>query len=203
MTRRTVTAIATLCPFALLVAAAGCGGAGNVTDMVATGSVSCKTLTGVATFSPPLTSSGSAPETITISLKAGSCATTNSNSTGVTEGRATTTNSTPATSNCNSLFAPRPVEVTVEWTPSTIHSSTVHFTGFASMKNSTGTGSEFVFPDPGGKATGSGSFTGDDGGASSTVTAFSAAQPSQLLAACQNPAGLTSIAIGSGTFRVG
>jgi len=202
MRRRIATAIATLCSLALVVPAAGCGGGGSVTNLVATGSVTCSTLTGVASFSPPLTLTGSAPETTTISLNAGGCTVSNSNAGGVSGGRATVTNNT-ATSNCTSLLTSRPVKVAVEWTPTTLHPSAVSFSGYAPSKSSAGAGSGFVFPDPGGKASATGSFAGDDGGKSTTVSAFTTEGESQLLGACGSPAGLTSIAISSGTFKVG
>jgi hypothetical protein len=49
----------------------------------------------------------------------------------------------------------------------------------------------------------SGSFAGLDGGASSRASAFISQGEVQLLAACQNPAGISSLMITSGHFTLG
>jgi hypothetical protein len=199
--RRAATVTATLCSLGLVLPAAGCGG-GSPVGGVATGPVDCRTMTGVASFSPPLTLSGSASETTTISLSLGSCATSGSSSAVVTNGRATLTNST-ASSNCTSLLVSRPVKVAIRWTPSSVDPTTVNFSGYAPSMASSGQGSGFVFPNPGGKASAAGSFAGSNRGAGSVAYAYTTAGESQLLSACQSPAGLSSVAISSGSFTIG
>ena len=201
VTHRRAIVIGATCVVWLGLLAAGCGsGTANQTNGVATGSVTCVGLSGEATFSPSLTLSGSAPEHITITLHSENCTSAGSNVGRVTSASAVATNNS-GTSGCTSLLSSKPVEVKVNWVPSTIHASVVSFSGYAPTAG--GSGSGLVFPEVGGKARVTGSFAGSNGGASSTATAFIGQNEVELLSACENPTGISSLAITSGHVSLG
>jgi hypothetical protein len=179
---------------------AGCGGSSQA-GTVATGRVTCTTVTGAATFDPPLTLVGSSPETLKIALHVSGCTTSGSNVAEVTAGRAEATNKT-GTNGCTSLLTARALSVTVHWTPSTIAPSVVSFTGFSPGQSPTGA-LGFTFPGSGNRAKATGSFSGSDNGASSTAAAYTAQGTTQLVGACSTPAGIASIPISSGHVTLG
>jgi hypothetical protein len=183
---------------ALLLSA--CGGSSQA-GTVATGRVTCTTVTGSATFNPPLTLVGSSPETLKIALHASDCTTSQSNVAQVTGATAQAT-SKSGTNGCESLAMTRALSVTVHWTPSTITPSVVSFSGFSPGESATGA-LGFTFPGSDSTAKTTGSFAGSDNGASSTAAAYTAQGTTQLVAACSTPAGIASIPISSGHVTLG
>ena len=202
MTQRTAMVVGATCAIWLGLFAAGCGSGktANKANGVATGSVTCGDLSGEATFSPSLTLSGSAPEHITITLHSGTCTTAGSNVGQITSASAIATNNS-GTSGCTSLLSSKPIEVKVNWVPSTVHPSVVSFSGYA--PTAAGSGSGLLFPEAGGKARVTGSFAGSNGGAGSTATAFIDQNEAQLLSACEGATGISSLAITSGHVSLG
>ena len=199
MRQRALQVLGALSLFVTVAFVTGCGSSTSITG-VATGSVTCRTLTGLADFSPPLTLSGTAPETLTITVNARGCSTSDSNVTHVVGATGTITNST-GTSGCTSLLNSKAFEVLVHWRPKTIRPSEMRFFGYTPSTG--GTGSGLDFPGSNGKATVTGSFAGSDHGATSKATAVISQGEVQLLAACQNPAGISALAITSGRFTLG
>jgi len=132
--------------------------------VVATGSVTCTTLTGTVSFAPPLTNSAKSPGTTSITVTSSGCTAVGSHVATVTGGTGTASISN-AMDSCASLLTPQPLTFDVTWSPATIHKSVVTFSSY-----SVGA-SGFTLPASGGKATVTGSFAGSDHGASSTATA--------------------------------
>jgi hypothetical protein len=89
--------------------------------------------------------------------------------------------------------------VNITWNPNSIEASTVSFTGFTA--GSTGTsGVSFTF---GGAGTSvSGSYAGDDSGASSSMTLTTKTSESALAAACASKKGLSKITFTSGQLEL-
>ena len=164
---------------------------------VATGSVTCTNLTGMFTFTPPLTDAGTSPETIQISLTASGCATTGSSVSQVTSATATATIKS-ATNGCTSLLTSKPVAVAVAWNPSSIHASVASFSGYAIVADAAGHVG-FELPATGGTASVAGSFAGSDNGAKSSAAAYSGFAQTQLLTACGAAGGVPAMPIASGT----
>ncbi len=73
------------------------------TATVATGGITCTNITGGLTFSPPLTTTGSSAESTAVRLTAIGCTTSGSNVSSVTDGKATTTISSPSNA-CNRVL---------------------------------------------------------------------------------------------------
>ncbi len=198
MTRRPTAAISVICSLALVVPVlAGCSSSSSAAGP-ATGSITCKSISGSADFNPPLTLAGSAPDTTTIDLTATGCTTSGSNVSTVTSGTATTTNTT-GTASCVALLNSRPLTVTVKWDPGTIKPSVVAFSGYQST---TAGGTGFVFPGQGHTVKVSGSFAGSNGGSGSSASVFTNENTIELLGACKG-AGISSIPISSGTLTLG
>lgn len=179
---------------------AGCGGSTQAGG-VATGTVTCTTVTGAATFNPPLTLVGSMPETLKIALHASDCTTSKSNVAHVT-GASAVTSSNLGTNGCMSLATPKALKVTVRWTPSSIAPSVVSFSGFSPGESASGA-LGFTFPGSDSTAKTTGSFTGSDNGTGSTAAAYTTQNLKQLIAACSTAAGIASIAITSGHVTMG
>jgi hypothetical protein len=93
-----------------------------------------------------------------------------------------------------------PLTVDISWTPATVHPSVLTFSGYGAASSPSGEG--FRLPKAGATAKVTGSFAGSDHGASSTATAFSGQTTTQLLTACESTAGLTSIAVTSGSVSL-
>jgi len=168
--------------------------------LVATGTVTCSNVSGTITFNPPLSNSGTSPETTTISLNASGCTQTGSNAQ-VTSGTATAT--IPGSTNaCTSLLTSKPVAVGVAWTPSSVHATVATFSGYAVVMNSAGD-IGFGLPASGGTASVAGSFAGSDNGSASKATTYSALTSTQLLAECGAATGMSTLAITSGTATFG
>jgi hypothetical protein len=86
-----------------------------------TGTENCTAVTGTITFSPPLTSSGTAAETTTVSAKATGC----SGGSPVATAIAAHATITGGTSACSSLATAAPPTFTDSYTPSSISPSSV------------------------------------------------------------------------------
>ena len=163
---------------------------------VAAGTVSCTNVTGTVTFTPPLSNSGTSPETTKISLTASGCTTAGSGASPVTGATASATIQSP-TNGCVALTTSKPVAVAVAWSPSSVHASVASFSGYAVVTQGGDIG--FGLPGTGGSATVAGSFAGTDHGAKSTAATYSNLTSTELLTACGTPAGVSSLTIASGT----
>jgi hypothetical protein len=198
MSTKCKSRLAFLLPLGLVaVLATGCSSSPHVaTVVVATGGVTCNSITGALTFAPPLTTKGGSAESTAITLNATGCATSGSNVSKVTRGTASAT-ITDTSNACTGLLNSRPITVDITWTPATTHPSVLTFSGYA---GSTGSGGDlgFTLPKSGDTAKVIGSFSGADHGAGSTSTAFSDQSGTQLLNACGSSAGLPSVAVTSG-----
>lgn len=172
----------------------------TTTAAVSSGDVSCTGITGALTFSPPLTTKGSAAESTAVSLRASGCTTTGSSGPAVTASTATATISS-TTNSCAGLITSRPLTVTVTWSPSTIRPSVLTFSGYSPVMNSSGQ-EGFTLPAAGGTAKVSGSFAGSDLGGGSTSQIFSNQTGTQLLTACGSSAGLASLQVTSGSLSL-
>jgi hypothetical protein len=180
--------------------AAGCSsGSSALAAVVASGSVSCTTVSGAVSFSPPLTTSGKDAETTSISVTASGCTTAGSNVTSVTKGVGSATISSP-TNACSGLLTSRPLSIKVAWTPATTRPSVVTYSGYE--VTSAGGHGGFTLPSPGGTAKVTGSFAGSDGGAGSTAVTVSSQGTTQLVAECGSSAGLASIPVTSGSLTL-
>jgi hypothetical protein len=185
---------------AVALVAAGCSSVSESTSnpsthYVATGSVSCGAVTGSLAFSPALSATGTAPQTTTIALKATGCSTSGSSASGVTGGTTTVTVHSP-TSACSGVLTLRSLGLTIDWTPSAIRPSVVHFSEYSIVSSPSGSAG-FAFPNPGGTATVVGSFTGSDRGAKSTASVFFSPSVAQVLAVCRS-SGLATLQVVAG-----
>ncbi len=193
------SSIAVLLPLGVVVAmTAGCSSSTTPTAsapkvVVATGSVTCTTLTGTVSFSPPLTDSGTSPGTTSITVTSSGCTAAGSDVATVTGGTGTASVSN-AKDSCSSLLTPQPLTFDITWSPATIHKSVVTFSGYSIGA------SGFTLPASGGNVKVAGSFAGPDHGASSAATANSSEDAQALLAACGSSAGLASIPVTSGSL---
>ena len=170
------------------------------TVTVATGGVTCNSITGALTFSPSLTTKGGTAESTSITVNAAGCVTSGSNVSRITRGVGTAT-LTSTSNSCASLLNSRPLTIDIAWTPATVHQSVLTFSGYGGASGPSG-GEGFTLPKSGATAMVTGSFAGADHGAGSTATAFSGQTTTQLLTACESSAGLTSIAVTSGSFTL-
>jgi hypothetical protein len=203
--RRSRWGLVALGLLAVVAAACSSGGSSTTTSTspppkVATGTVICSDVTGALTFSPPLTTKGTSPESTAISLSASGCVTKGSNVATVATGAGSATIS-GTTNSCTNLLNPRALTVDITWSPSTIRPSVLTFSGYApSTGPSNGEG--FILPAPKGTAKVTGSFAGSDQGAASTAATYSGQTATQLLAACGSSAGLPSIQVTSGNLTL-
>jgi len=133
-------------------------------------------------------------------VNAAGCVTSGSNVSRITGGVGTVTLNS-ASNSCASLLNSRPLIIDITWTPATVHQSVLTFSGYGGATGPSG-GEGFTLPKPGATAKVTGSFAGADHGAGSTATAFSGQTTAQLLTACESSAGLTSIAVTSGSVTL-
>lgn len=185
----------------LMALTAACGGGANQAKTVATGSVTCGALAGMVTFDPPLTLTGTSPETLRVTLTAGDCTTSGSNVPHITSGTVSTAERT-GTNSCEALISSKALKLSVDWIPRSVEPSVVSYSGY-SPTESAGGGSGLTFPNSGGRAKVSGSFTGSKDGANSTASVFTNEGISELASACTSATGLTSLSISSGGFTIG
>ena len=184
------------------VLASACGSSsssGSTAPAAATGAVTCSNIIGGLSFSPPLTATGSGPETASIRLQASGCTTSGSSVSTVTSGTAKVTLTSPD-STCAGVLTLRSVALTIRWAPPSILPSTLTFSGYSIVSKPSGSGG-FTFPDPGGTAKVTGSFAGSDGGAGSTATIYFDPSVAQIQTVCRS-SGLASIPVTSGTVTL-
>ena len=167
---------------------------------LATGKVSCSKVTGTITFVPPLTNSGTSAETTKVAYTASGCTPSGSNVSTVAsaQGSATITDST---NGCTGIATSKPVKLAVVWSPTTIRSTAVSYSGYKVAANASGDYG-FTLPNPGGSATVTGSFSGS-GGATSTASTYSDSTAAQIATACASSAGLASLTLTTGSFTIG
>ena len=181
----------------LAILATGCGSSSaSSSAVVATGGIACSDLSGSVTFSPPLTTDGTAAETVSIGLTARGCTTHGSNVSRVEEGQIRSS-LTISSSACAGLLNPQPIAVDVTWSPSGIHPSAVKVSGYSIGVSASG-GGGFTLPNKGGTSQVNGSFAGTDHGSSSSSAIYSAEPVGQLVTSCGSAGGLASIAVTSG-----
>ena len=164
--------------------------------IVATGSVTCKKVTGSVTFQPAVRHVGTTPETQIVTFRASACSTKGSNVKHVTSGYLTVTVHRPSNS-CIGLLSTELPKSTGTWRPSSIHSTTASFSGLAFVYNKVGD-EGFTVPNVGGTAKVTGSFAGTDHGKRSTATLYTNMTPAQFRSACLSSTGLSRQAIVSG-----
>jgi hypothetical protein len=193
--------IRALVPIGLVVIAGCSSGSSAPPVVVATGGVTCSDVSGTVSFSPPLTTSGSAAETVTVNLTTKGCTTHGSNVAHVQGGKIAATLS-ESSSACAALLNTQPVVVSATWSPTTIHPSTIDISGYSIGVSPSG-GGGFTLPNKGGTSKVSGSFAGDDHGASSTSAIYSDQGVGQLVSACASAGGLSSITVTSGHLSLG
>jgi hypothetical protein len=192
-------AIAT--PLGLIAVTGGSASAGAPPAVNATNNtVSCSKVSGSAMFNPALTSSEPAGTTVTtITAKLSDC---RSNATGLTvksgSVSGTVSDTHGAEDGCMSLVGLTTVTgtLTTTWKTSPQLSSGNSVTTVNSVEGSVaGDGlAKFNIPGAGGTASGTGSFSGTDGGAASMFSVLTARKAASILSTC-NRVGLTSITV--------
>jgi hypothetical protein len=194
-------------PLGLVVTLAACSsgstpsaGPTTTAQTLATGGVTCTNITGSLTFTPPLTTKGGSAESTAITLSAAGCTTQGSNVSTVS-GASGSATITSTTNSCTGLLNSRPLKVAMTWSPSTVRSSVVTFSGYGGVTNASG-GEGFKLPNAGGTTKVTGSFAGSDHGAGSTATTYSNQTGTQLLTACGSSAGLPSLQVTTGTLTL-
>ena len=189
----------------LAAVAAGCSATPSASSStssmpsVASGDVTCAHITGGISFSPPLTSTGSAAQQTRISLTATGCTSSASSAPVVSRGTAEVTIPS-TTSACSGVLTLRSVALAIHWTPATIRPSTVTFPGYNIVSTPTGSAG-FSFPSSGGSASVVGSFAGSDRGAASTAALYFDPSVTQIQAVCKS-SGLASLPVTSGTVTL-
>ncbi|HLN17547.1 MAG TPA: hypothetical protein VK277_12455 [Acidimicrobiales bacterium] len=210
-----VIAAAVAIPLGIVVATSGVASAGGSPPVNVTGStVSCSTVTGTLKFSPPLTGTGTSPETVSIAIKYSGC-TTNAPGVSLAGGSEKGTFSTPANS-CTGLETPTIIttaEVSkwkiVKGTPKITPTQTALTPGEVEPGTVTVGGNlygDFVIgavgASPGPSIPGSGTqsaFSGGDLGASSMATLITTTKAADLGTECTSPKGIAKVGIGNGS----
>jgi len=161
------------------------------------GSVLCTALSGLVRFHPPLTNAGTTSEVATFKITLNSCTSSGGGappSGGY--GSATLSQSTNSCANV-AVRSSSPVSVAIRWSPADSGTTAVRFPGFAPLQT-TNPGIRL-----GGRGTtASGSYTGRDGGASSTARVIWGLSANQIDAACGTRSGLKVLKIQSGSLRL-
>ena len=197
--RRGPGALALLAAVAVTAGACSSGSPAAPAAVVARGTVSCRSVTGSVSFSPPLTAKGTSPETSTIAVSASRCTVSGSNVNRV-EGASASATLMSATNACQGLLTSQALTFTVHWSPSIIRPTVLHYSGYT-VSVSAGKGA-FTLPDAGGTASVTGSFAGSDHGAGSSALAVADESATGLVSACGSSTGLASIPVTSGTLTL-
>jgi hypothetical protein len=169
------------------------------TQGAVSGTIDCTGVTGAVVFKPPLTASGGSAETDTINIVVTGCTASAGSSASPTKGRVTGQLPTPSNSCASLITNTSPIHLKVVWSPKKDGQTAGTFSGFTLLLTPT---LGFSLPNTGGGVTANGSYTGSDGGASSTATAFSNVTQSQALTTCAN-SGLKKLTITTGTVHIG
>ena len=164
------------------------------------GTVTCTSLTGSVTFSPPAVAGGTRPEVQRFRLTATHC-TASAKAVHVTHATITATVRRP-TNSCGALFASVPSTGTVTWSPRSIATSTFRFSGYSLAVSPAGQRG-FNLPGPGGTARVTGSFVGVDHGAGSSAVGYLDLTASQFIAECASGSGLAHHRVVAGRARLG
>ena len=164
---------------------------------VATGSVTCRRVTGSITLSPPLRAGGVEPERMEWRIHVSSCATTKSSVKRVSGVNIVSIVNRPNNA-CGGLVYSKAISSTFAWIPKSVHSTSASFSGFSFVKNPAGK-EGFTMPNTGGTASVTGSFAGKDHGKRSVVTLYTNLSIADFTKACESKAGLASYHIVSGT----
>jgi hypothetical protein len=163
------------------------------------GSVACSGVSGMVTFNPPLTDGGTSPEVALAQVTLTGCVGADG-ATSPDAGYGTVSLFTP-TDDCASLDsggAPIATSLAVGWSPTTLGTSAIGFSGFSLLSNG-----DAGFSLGGAGTSVSGSYPGDDAGASTTATAFSTMSTAEIAAACGSADGLESLTLAGGSLSVG
>jgi hypothetical protein len=185
-------------PMALLSFGGGVASAKGTSGAVAQpGTVSCSKITGVISFNPPLTLTGTATENTTIKITVKGCS-VQGGSVKPKKGTVDADISNASSTNgCTSLETSQPETLTVTWAPgSKIAPTTASFSGYAVASNAKGD-EGFSLPNSGGTGAAVGSYAQASG---VTATAFSNETSNALATACESSGGLSSLKITSGAL---
>jgi hypothetical protein len=164
---------------------------------VATGSVTCRKVTGSISLSPPLRKGGTKPEKMTFDFHASDCTTSKSNVKHVKGGGLVDVVQSP-TNACGGVVFSKRLQVSFAWTPKSVHSTSASFSGFSFLQNEAGQ-EGFTIPNTGGSASAAGSFAGKDHGKRSVVTLYTNLTIAKFRTACKSKVGLTGYKVISGT----
>ena len=163
------------------------------------GTADCTGVTGSITFTPPLTTSGSAQEKIAGSFKFSHCTAHG----GTDPIRAVANLRATVQSGCPGIVPPLgylgyTLSATIWWGIRSIAPSHVAFVG---IDSSNGSNISLVVGGPNTSATGS--YSGADGGATSMASIATKTTVAQATQACSSARGLSHLAIASGTVHIG
>ncbi|HYA68385.1 MAG TPA: hypothetical protein VED63_06610, partial [Acidimicrobiales bacterium] len=164
-----------------------------------TGTVACNDVSGTVTFNPPLTDGGTSPEVALAQVTIGGCVGADGATT--PDAGYGTVSLFTSTDDCADLAAggaPIATSLAVGWSPTTLGTSSIDFSGF-SLSPSGGAG----FSLGGSGTTVSGSYPGEDGGASTTATAVATLSTADIIAACGSTDGLESLTLTGGSLDMG
>ena len=167
---------------------------------LATGKISCTGVSGTIAFVPPLTSSGTSPESTNIAFTASGCTPSGSNASTITSGHGTAVIK-DSTNACTGITTSKPVKVTVGWSPSTVLPTVVSFSGYKVGANASGDYG-FTLPDTGGSDNVTGSFSGS-GATNATASTYSSSTAAQIATSCGSSTGLASLTLTTGSFSIG
>jgi hypothetical protein len=202
----------------------------NIPTVTANGTAACgkastgtNGISGTITFTPPLKNGGTASEVTSVKIKEKDCTTTATNLAhgGTLKGKVKQSISSPTSTNsCTGLTTSAPETLTVKWTWENSHAvkldnvtnTVISFSGYNIVSSTnppwTVSGDEgFQLPGNGsgggGTSSGTGSFLGTDGGASSTAVAYLGLTAAQLATDCASTGGLASATFAFGAATVG
>jgi hypothetical protein len=199
-----VVAAAVAIPLGLVTATGGLAGAKAAPPINATNNtVTCTGVSGSAKFNPPLkTSEAAGNETTTIKAKLSGCT---SNATGLSVASGSVSGSfssshTAGTNGCASLAGSSSESgvLTVKWKTTPKLSSGNSAVTVSSVNGGLGSDGNATFTIPGSTPdSGTGSFSGNDHGASDSTTAQTTTSAASILSTCEGKKGLKSIGIES------
>jgi hypothetical protein len=160
------------------------------------GTVTCTGLHGTVQFTPPLTTGGSSPEVASVQATMNHCVALDGGATPSVGHGATAL--FLASNGCENLTSAstNPISFAIKWSPAGDGATTINFPGFG--PGPAATSLEMA----GGATTASGSYTGSDGGASTTVVITLKSNPAAVASACNSANGLQVLPIAAGTMNI-
>jgi len=189
---------------ALVLLASSCGVAPRVRSSMTVRSLSCSAITGLISFTPPLTLTGHENELVAVRLDLRGCKSTPSNVANAHLVGLATGDFDGGTNNCIGIVSSRPVKVTITWMPESIvrAKSQVSYSGYTVI--SAGAQGKEALSLPGAQGVGSvrGGFVGSRGRESSEATLVSNYTTNQILGICGSSQGLQSLPITSGAVAI-